>query len=177
MAGMEGHQNPAAKPLNHGEVEREAQKLENSASKFLSGGNDVEAFKAFHNDVVELQKHGLDSVKQVFQKMQDDSKGLNPLLPNVTFTDGNDAQTGEHKLELSQFPSLASKLTMNTRHLDTEVTAQDVNSYAKMGKDGPHDWIKNTPDEKVWTLGWGEIQAETKQKSGDKITPRPSDDY
>jgi hypothetical protein len=167
MAGMEGQDTPKSKPLNPSEVKSEAQKLEGSASKFLSGKDDVEAFKAFHDNVVELQSHGLDSVKQVFKQMQDDSKGLNPLLPNVSFTETNDAASG-HKLELSEFPSTASQLALNQRHLDTEVSAQEINSYGKMGKDGDHKFLKKTPNEQVWTLGYGEIQAATTQKPGDK---------
>jgi hypothetical protein len=174
MAGLEGHDAPSSKPLNPSEVKAEAQKLEASASKFLessptkllTGANDVDAFEAFHDNVVELQSHGVDSVKQVFQQMQDDSKGLNPLLPNVTFTETNDPATG-HKLELSEFPSLPSELALNQRHLDTEVSAEKVDSYGKMGKDGPHEWLKKMPNEQVWTLGDGEIQAST-QKPGDK---------
>ena len=76
-------QNESQKPLNQAQVQQEAHKLETIADNFLGGHNEEAAFDAWQKEVRDICAHGTDSVKAVFQQMQGDCKGLNPLLPHI----------------------------------------------------------------------------------------------
>ena len=163
---MEGHDAPKAKPLSPSEIKDEAHKLEKSASGALSQPDSVDALKAFHKDVADLQSHGLDSVKQVFQQMQDDSKGWNPLLPNVSLTDETNAEH-TRQVSLIETPSMAHVLAGGA--LSASVTADGVQSIGSRGHDGPSENITKSGNTETWKTTH-EIEISTKQKSGDKRT-------
>ena len=120
----------------------------------------------FHKDVTDLQAHGLDSVKQVFQKMQDDSKGWNPLLPNVTVSDETNAEK-KREVSLIETPSAAHILAGGA--VSAFATRDEVQTIGSRGSDGPSENIKTTGNTDVWKTNH-EIEISTKQKSSDKQT-------